>query len=139
MSRITFAMKAAKQHYTEDGFAHAIRVATYISENELIPYERRDFCFTLALLHDLEEDTEFKLNSVSGLEEQERLGRCLKLLTKEKGEDYIEYIKRIKDNVTMYQEAYWVKLADMKDHLAQTETLTEKLKDKYLRALPYLL
>ncbi|MDF2885564.1 MAG: hypothetical protein K0R54_6138, partial [Clostridiaceae bacterium] len=29
--------------------------------------------------------------------------------------------------------------ADMKDHLAQTETLTDKLKEKYLKALPYLL
>ena len=53
--------------------------------------------------------------------------------------DYIEYIKRIKKWADTRQEAYWVKLADMKDHLAQTETLTDKLKEKYLAALPYLL
>ena len=35
--------------------------------------------------------------------------------------------------------AWWVKIADMKDHLAQRDTLTEKLRDKYLEALPHLL
>lgn len=47
--------------------------------------------------------------------------------------------KKIKEEYKNYPEAYWVKLADMKDHLAQTDTLTDKLKDKYLTALPYLL
>lgn len=35
--------------------------------------------------------------------------------------------------------AYWVKIADMKDHLIQTATLTDKLKEKYLRGLAILL
>ena len=38
-----------------------------------------------------------------------------------------------------YPEVYWVKIADMRDHLEQTDTLTDKLKEKYLAALPYLL
>ena len=50
-----------------------------------------------------------------------------------------EYIKNIKENMVLYPEVYWVKIADMKDHLAQTDTLTDKLKEKYIEALPYLL
>lgn len=139
MSNISFAMETAKRYYDENKFNHAIRVTTYVAENKLIPYDRKDFCLTLALIHDLEEDTEFKLNSVAGLDEQDKLARCLKLLTKPKEMDYINYIIRLKSDIDMNPEAYWVKLADMKDHLAQTETLTEKLKEKYLKALPYLL
>ena len=41
--------------------------------------------------------------------------------------------------MVLYPEVYWVKIADMKDHLAQTDTLTDKLKEKYIEALPYLL
>ena len=53
--------------------------------------------------------------------------------------DYIKYIKKIRDYSDTKPEAYWVKMADMKDHLSQTDTLTDKLKEKYLTALPYLL
>lgn len=35
--------------------------------------------------------------------------------------------------------AYYVKLMDVKDHLMQRETLTDKLKNKYTEALSYLL
>ena len=35
--------------------------------------------------------------------------------------------------------AWFVKLADMKDHLSQVETLTPRLKEKYLSGLRYLL
>lgn len=37
------------------------------------------------------------------------------------------------------QAVYWVKIADMKDHLSQKETLTERLKEKYLEGLVILL
>jgi hypothetical protein len=87
-------------------------------------------------MHDLIEDTEY-----TGSELPENFYKALKLLTKPKEQDYIEYIKNIKDtsNTDWRICAYWVKLADMKDHLAQTDTLTDKLKEKYLNALPYLL
>ena len=52
---------------------------------------------------------------------------------------YEEYIQDIKNAYKNYPEVYWVKLADMKDHLTQTGTLTDELKEKYLKALPYLL
>ena len=50
-------------------------------------------------------------------------------------ETYEEYIAKIPKGSI----AYWVKLADMKDHLTLTDTLTEKLKEKYLRGLAILL
>ena len=53
--------------------------------------------------------------------------------------DYIPYIQHIRACAGDWPEAWWVKLADIKDHLAQTDTLTERLRDKYVGALPYLL
>jgi hypothetical protein len=58
-------------------------------------------------------------------------------LTRQKSESYLDYIKRLKKNTSPYP--YIIKLADMKDHLNQTDTLTEKLKEKYWNALPELL
>lgn len=61
----------------------------------------------------------------------------LSALTKEKDETYIEYISRLKVSRSKY--SYMVKLTDMKEHLMQKDTLTERLKDKYWEALSYLL
>jgi (p)ppGpp synthase/HD superfamily hydrolase len=134
--KISYALKVAKQYYTKDKYDHAMRVADYIVENEIIPYEYQDECVALAFMHDLIEDTEY---TGSGL--PENFYKALKLLTKPEEQDYIEYIKNIKDtgHTNWRMCAYWVKLADMKDHLSQTETLTDRLKEKYLKALPYLL
>lgn len=134
--KVSSALRIAKEHYPEDKYKHALRVMQYVAENDMIPYEYKDECIALAIMHDLIEDTEY---SGSGL--PENFYKALQLLTKPKDKDYIDYIKELKN--TGYTNwrmcAYWVKLADMKDHLAQTETLTDKLKDKYLKALPYLL
>lgn len=136
--KLSYALRVAKEYYPKDKYDHAMRVMQYVADNEMIPYEYREDCLALAVMHDLLEDTEYVASSYG-------LGECfvdaLELLTKPKDMDYIEYIKKIHD--TKYTDwrmcAWWVKLADMKDHLAQTETLTEKLRDKYLTALPYLL
>jgi (p)ppGpp synthase/HD superfamily hydrolase len=134
--KTSFALRMAKKYYPIDKYNHAIRVMRYVAENEMIPYEYQEECVALAIMHDLIEDTNY---TGSGL--PENFYNALKLLTKPKEQDYIEYIKNIKE--TGYTNwrmcAYWVKLADMKDHLAQTDTLTDKLKEKYLNALPYLL
>ena len=64
----------------------------------------------------------------------------LRLITHDKDTVYyMDYIKNLNNKSDEYPEAYWVKLADMKNHLAQTATLTYKLKGKYLEALSYLL
>ncbi len=129
-------MRMAKEYYDEKTYAHAARVAQYVAENNMIPESKMDDCIALAWMHDLKEDTNW--TGCFGIE-YKQVEKCLDWLTKPKDMDYIEYIKRIRKWADTRQEAYWVKLADMKDHLMQTETLTDKLKEKYLAALPYLL
>ena len=61
---------------------------------------------------------------------------ALLLLTKPDDLSYDEYCQRFKKyNTNDYLCAYWVKLADIKDHLS----LTDRLKEKYLSGLRYLL
>ena len=133
---IADALVVAKTFYNDKTYAHALRVMQYVAENEMIPKEYRHDCLCLALMHDLLEDTDFKAVYLP-----ENFTKALKLLTKPKDMDYIEYIKDIRN--TGYTNwrmcAYYVKLADMKDHFMQTETLTDKLKEKYLNAIGYLL
>jgi len=135
MSLIGYALRMAKEYYEPDTYDHALRVAAYVADNEMIPDEDMDNCISLAIMHDLLEDTKYRYDdNLSG-----DFNDCLELLTKPKNMNYAEYIKKIKENYIDFPEVYWVKLADMKDHLSQTETLTDKLKEKYLAALPYLL
>lgn len=133
---IGFALKMAHKYYPEDKYNHALRVMQYVADNEMIPSEYRDDCLALAVMHDLVEDTEYSGNGLP-----EYFHKALLLLTKPKEQDYLEYIKEIHntDYTNWRMCAWWVKIADMKDHLAQTEALTDRLKEKYLRALPYLL
>lgn len=123
---VSFALKIAKEYYPEDKYQHALRVMQYTAENDMIPSEYKEECVALAIMHDLIEDTDY---TGSGL--PENFYQSLQILTKPKGKDYIDYIKDIKNacRSDWGKCAYWVKLADMKDHLAQTETLTDRLKE----------
>ena len=141
MFGIKYALKVAKEYYDNKTFHHAMRVAGYVAQDNLIPKEKMNNCIILAMMHDLLEDTKFvfPINCYTD-DEVLHIKRCLELLTRDKkNSTYENYLQKIKEEYENYPEAYWVKLADMKDHLAQTETLTEKLKEKYLAALPYLL
>lgn len=130
------AFQLAKKYYSKEGYDHAMRVAGYVAENQCIPYEYKDECLCLAIMHDLVEDTEYK---PSGL--PPNFACALKLLTKPKEMSYIDYCKRLRNTsgINYHMCAYWVKLADMKDHLSLKETLTDKLKEKYLTGLAELL
>lgn len=130
-----YAVDVAGKYYSKETLEHAKRVARYIEENAMIPAEQKERCLLLAIMHDLIEDTSYSPAEI----EDEYFKTCLYILTKHKKMDYLTYIKKIKSCCETYPEAYWVKLADMKDHLAQRETLTERLKEKYLKALPELL
>lgn len=134
MSLIGYALKMAKKYYDSDTYDHAIRVAAYIADNNMIPDDKMDDCISLAIMHDLIEDTSYKYSDVPI-----SLKYGMENITKNKEDSYIDYIKNIVNERYRCPEAYWVKLADIKDHLAQTETLTDTLKEKYLEALPYLL
>ena len=132
---IGHAFRMAAKYYDEKTLNHAIRVAIYVAKNDLIPDDSMCDCISLALMHDLLEDTEYHIEERCG----SFFNNCLKLLTKEESEDYAEYIKRIRDNAAQYRPAYWVKIAEMKDHLMLKDTLTDNLKEKYLNGLAILL
>lgn len=137
VSQIGYALRIAKEYYTKEGYDHALRVAGYVAENLMIPADKMDTCIALAIMHDLLEDSSYDYSGEGKLTIY--FINCLDFLTKKKDESYTEYIDKIRKNSKEYPEAYWVKLADMKDHLTQKETLTDKLRDKYLAALPELL
>ncbi len=135
MSLIGYALRQAKEYYDNDTYDHAIRVAINVADNPLIPDKLMDLSISLAIMHDLLEDTSYEEYNTIPRE----IERSLKLITKTKNEKYKEYIKEIAFYKEENPEVYWVKIADIKDHLEQTKTLTEELKNKYLEALPYLL
>lgn len=133
----------AEDHYDEAGLAHACRVAEYVDQNAIIDDFDKEPCIALALLHDLFEDTLYyeELSSKIAPPLDESIMKALCALTKPDHLSYVDYIKSIKNTQgeTWRKWAYFVKLADMKDHLCQRETLTNKLKEKYWEAIPYLL
>ena len=61
--------------------------------------------------------------------------------TKTDDELYEDYCRRIRNSADKDYGlcAWFVKLADIKDHLSLTKTLTPKPKEKYLSGLRYLL
>lgn len=138
--KVSAALKFAKEYYSKEGYDHAMRVAGYVAEMEIIPREYRDECVALAIMHDLCEDTNFS-ESYSFQSLPEYFKNALILLTKPKEVSYVDYCKELRctDFTNWKMCAYWVKLADMKDHLCQKETLTDKLKEKYLEGLAELL
>ena len=129
-----------KKHYKPETYKHAIRVAAYVAENPIIPDDKMDDCVALAIMHDLIEDTTYNLWLGAEDELGQHFCESLKLITHEvENVYYNDYIKNIKEKSNEYPEVYWVKMADMKDHLSETGTLTDKLKEKYLTALSFLL
>ncbi len=137
---ISNALAYANKYYDEKGLRHALRVADYVEQDDLIVAKYKNDAVVLAIMHDLIEDTKFMDENQDILSDD--IMYALDLLTKPADMNYDDYCKRIRsaagDKVFGYL-AYRVKIADMKDHLMQTETLTEKLKAKYLSGLRYLL
>lgn len=136
MSLIGYALVMARKFYDAKTYNHAMRVATFVAENPLIHEENMEDCIALAIMHDLWEKTEFPKSAIKN---KLRFREGLELLTKPKETDYFVYIKNIKECADTNPEAYWVKVAEIKDHLSETDGLTEKLREKYLVALLYLL
>ena len=126
--------------YSDKAFQHCEMVAFYAVTNPCVREQvDKDIIFKMAMCHDLLEDTDATISeicSVTGLKKS-FVEDILGLLTKEQHEDYQDYIKRLRGASNPY--AYIVKLADMKDHLLRTETLTDKLRAKYWSAIPELL
>lgn len=133
--------RLAKVHLSMDVYNHSMRVVQYVMSNEMIPEEIHDDCIIAAIAHDLLEDSNLEFADIAHLCST-NVANAIKLLTRSGDMSYVTYICDIRSNAVSTcggQIAYWVKLADMKDHLAQKKTLSDKLKEKYLEALPFLL
>lgn len=139
--RISSVLRLCASAYKLETYMHCLRVAEYAANNVVVKddEDRRETVYILGLCHDLLEDTEVTLEHISEATGYSLgfLENVLGALTKQSDESYVDYIQRVKSNNSFY--TYVVKLADMKDHLTQVNTLTDKLKEKYWEALPYLL
>ena len=130
MAEISEVMLFCEKYYSKKKFLHALRVAAFaLDKAEHDDRIDSKDAFIVGLCHDLIEDTDCpqdKLQEILGTD----LFSAVVILTKDDKDDYDEYIHSILDSGDKL--AILVKRADMKDHFMQTETLTEKLRDKYL-------
>lgn len=137
------ALSLCEEKYNKKTFSHSLRVAEYAVSNALCENSFADFVYAVAILHDIIEDSDVTVKQIDDIFgniafEGKTIGECVNCLTHDKEkETYEEYIIRVKNN--NHAVVYLVKLADMKDHFMQTETLTDKLREKYLNAIGYLL
>ena len=130
MAEISEVMLFCEKYYSKKKFLHALRVAAFaLDKAEHDDRVDSKDAFIVGLCHDLIEDTDCpqdKLQEILGTD----LFSAVVILTKDDKDDYNKYIYSILDSGDKL--AILVKKADMKDHFMQTETLTEKLRDKYL-------
>lgn len=145
MRRLIEIIRFCEKHYNAETFAHAMRVAcisTTLGKN----IEDKGELFVSALCHDLIEDTDVTLDDLrTFLSSSSSFDidytyciSAIECVTRNKEtETYKEYIKRIKESSNY--DAHIIKLADLKDHLEQKDTLKENLKDRYVDALCELL
>lgn len=92
---------------------HPLRVANSFNDNTMK---------SIAILHDVIEDTDITLEYLSKLGFPGNVITALDALTKRDGEEHFEYIKRLRNN----KEAIQVKIADIVDNLSDTITICPK-------------
>ena len=93
----------------------------------------------VALLHDVVEDTDYTLEDLKNLGFSEAVISAIALMTHEEGAEYMDYVKKIKNN----EIARKVKLADLKHNsdLSRLDIVDEKAlkrREKYLKAIELL-
>lgn len=141
--KIVSALQLAMEKYDKKTYEHAMRVAGYVAEQDELFLGDIEDAIIIAILHDLIEDTDVAIEDIKVIFGNSTIiTRGVFLLTKPKDMSYINYCQRLKKESAESLAgicAYRVKLADMKDHLNLKETLTDKLKEKYLAGLAELL
>ena len=90
---------------------------------------------TVALLHDVVEDTDIPLSEI-----EQRFGAMVaeevRIVTRRKDEEYTEYIRRV--GSSRHEIAVKVKIADLEDHTTHAQSLTPSLRMRYYHALDEL-
>ena len=134
ISLATMAHECQKDRAGQPYILHLLRVMLSMeSEDERI----------VALLHDIVEDTEITFTTFEKLADygfSSEVIKAVKHLTKQPGEEYIDYIQRVTKNPL----AAKVKLADMRDNMDETRIphptdADKKLWQKYKAAYPILI
>lgn len=135
--KIARLMELAEKWYPKKKYYHALRVAGFaVAMSQYDSRVDQKDAFIVGLAHDLIEDTDCsydELVEIIGVD----LFSSVSILTKDDNEEYEDYIRDILASNDPL--AILVKRADMKDHLTQTETLTDKLKEKYFPVMGLLL
>jgi len=128
------AIKAHLGQTRRDGVTpyieHPIKVAKIVEE--ILGFG--DDYKAVALLHDVIEDNkEYSVEELVALGVEAGIANAVFLLTKQKGQDYLDYIQKVKNN----HYAKMVKIADILANL--TDSPTDKQIKKYLPALKELI
>lgn len=126
----------AAQYYPKKKLTHALRVAEYATVKADALRMDQTKAYMIGLAHDLLEDTDCPKEELMTILGEDSY-KSVVLLTKDVQEKYEDYIHKVLDSKDEY--AFIVKQADMKDHMSLTDTLTEKLRDKYVPVLHYFL
>ena len=143
MDKLTMAISIANKYLSPKKLAHSMRVVEYAFQDYnryqygVLGQKSKEDIFIVALLHDVVEDADCTFEELEKAEFSRPCIYALRHLTKGEDEEYIDYIKRLKNSGNAL--AILVKRADMKDHLSLEDTLTDKLKNKYFPAIKYLL
>ena len=130
---LSIAKKAHKGQYDKAGvdyIEHPLFVASLVDTQE----EK-----AVALLHDVLEDSPYTAEELILAGLPETIVSAVQILTKEKGQDYQQYLELVKSSPI----ARRVKLADLKHNsdLSRLATVTEKdleQLEKYKKAIDYL-
>jgi (p)ppGpp synthase/HD superfamily hydrolase len=105
---------------------HPARVASYFNDDEMK---------TIAMLHDIIEDTDCSIQLLQQLFPL-RITEVVDILSKREEETHFEYIKRVKKN----EKATAIKIADIIDNLSDTITVcSESMCKRYDESLKILL
>lgn len=130
----TVASRAHATQKRKDGtpyIGHPMRVAMRVSDQGA-------YAMTIALLHDVVEDTETTLNDLKDYGFDIVVVGAVDHLTKRKGEKYSDFVKRAKQ----HDLARIVKIADIQDNLEDQSALepeeAEFLRKRYTKALEVL-
>lgn len=139
-NKISNVLELCISHYNTETLKHCIRVAKMAAANPAVEsQDEQEVIYQVALCHDLLEDTSCTARDIAQAMNgsESFVENVLGLLTRNTDETYDDYICRLRSSRNKI--AYIVKLCDIKDHLTQKETLTDSLKERYLKALPVLL